>query len=81
MRPLDDLRRALCVLRLDRIANVAELAVLEDEEAMTTGDAREAGAGAVGGTVVPVVDEVVVGFEDDDGGPDGVGEVEELAGG
>lgn len=66
MRPLNDLSGALRILQLHGIANVAELAVLKDQEAMTASETREFGTRAGRGVVVPVVDQVVVRFEDDD---------------
>jgi len=81
VRPFNDLGCAICVLLLHRVAYVAELAVLEDQKAVSASDACEPGSCAVGGTVVPVVDEVIVGFEYDDLGPYCVCEVEELVGG
>ena len=81
MRPFDDLGCTFGVLRLDCVPYVSELAVFEDEEAVTAGYARQAGARAGGRVVVPVGDEVVVGFQDDNGGPYCICEVEELVGG
>lgn len=81
VRPLDDLGGALGVLQLHRVADVAELAVLEDEEAVLAGEARQARPRTRRRVVVPVRDKVVVRLEDDDRGPDGAGEAEELVGG
>ena len=62
MAPFYDLGRSLRVLQLHCVANVAEFAVLEDQEAMSACETCEFGAGAGGGVVVPIVDEIVVRF-------------------
>lgn len=80
MRPFYDSRGALCVLQLHSISDIAELAVFKDEEAVFAREGLETRCCACGGRVVPVGNEVVVGFEEDDRGAAGGCEGEELLG-